>query len=103
MKSQMVYGANTYGNTENAPQYKVTLKRAMWHKGISIVFNFEQPAEGRGVGTSRGSVRSVSLELPASTAEALSHALQLALSDTASSDLAFTIDEGAKNPVAQAS
>jgi hypothetical protein len=73
--------------------YKVKLKRSSANSVIAISFDFDKPAEGRGVGTSRGEVRRVRLELPRSTAQALSHALQLALSDTASTELELKIDE----------
>jgi hypothetical protein len=89
----MDYGSNTYGNVGNAASYKVKLKRSSAIGAVAISFDFDKPAERRGVGTSRGEVRRVSLELPRSTAQALSHALQLALSDTASTELEFTIDE----------
>lgn len=94
MKSIMVYGANTYGNSKtNADQYLVKLRRVKGGDEISIAFSFDKPAEGRGIGGSRGSVRSVSVTLPAKTAQALSHALQLALSETASTDVEFRIEE----------
>jgi hypothetical protein len=93
MKCSMVYGANTYGNKTNAAEYLVKLKRGKEGDAISIRFNFDKPAEGRGIGYSRGSVRSVSFTLPSKTAEALSHALQLALAETASTDVEFRIEE----------
>jgi hypothetical protein len=93
MKSVMKYGANVYGNETNADEYLVKLKRGEGGDEISISFGFDKPAEGRGIGGSRGSVRSVSVTLPAKTAEALSHALQLALSKTASTDVEFRIEE----------
>lgn len=93
MKSSMDYGVQSYGNTGNAPSYTVKLSRSSTKGSIEISFRFDQPAEGRGVGVARGKVSRVQLELPRGTAEALSHALQLALSDTASTDLQFTINE----------
>jgi hypothetical protein len=95
MKSSMDYGTNTYGNVGNAPSDAIKLVRRDVHGPITISFQFDRPAEGRGVGGSRGQVKRVELELPRNTAQALSHALQLALSDTASSELAFQINETA--------
>jgi hypothetical protein len=94
MICSMNYGANTYGNEKNAAEYlvKLTRKKGGGDK-ISIFFAFDRPAEGRGIGDSRGSVRSVSVTLPAKTAKALSHALQLALSETASTNVEFRIEE----------
>jgi hypothetical protein len=94
MKSSMDYGARTFGNTgSNAPSYTVKLSRSSSKGPIKISFGFDRPADGRGVGIACGKVGRVQLELPRGTAEALSHALQLALSDTASTDLQFTINE----------
>ena len=93
MKCSMIYGANTYGNKTNAAEYLVKLTRRKGGDAISISFGFDKPAEGRGIGYSRGSVQSVSFTLPAKTAEALSHALQLALSETASTAVEFRIEE----------
>ena len=93
MKSVMEYGANSYGNETNAAEYLVKLRRDKGGDKILISFGFDKPAKGRGIGWSRGSVRSVSVTLPAQTAQALSHALQLALSETASTDVDFRIEE----------
>lgn len=95
MKSSMEYRTNVYGNTGNAPSYTVKLSRAVSKGAITITSCFDSPAEGRGVGASRGDVEQVRLELPRKTAQALSHALQLALSDTKSTDLQFQIDKTA--------
>jgi hypothetical protein len=89
----MDYRGKSFGNTGNAPSYRVKLERSSAKGAIRIVFEFDKPAEGRGVGSLRGEVKRVRLDIPRSTAEALSHALQLALSDTASTDLEFTINE----------
>jgi len=89
----MLYGANTYGNKSNAAEYLVRLMRGKEGDAISISFDFDKPAGGRGIGYSKGSVRSVSFTLPAETAKALSHALQLALSETASTDVEFRMEE----------
>jgi hypothetical protein len=93
MRSAMNYGTNTYGNKTNADEYLVKLTREKEVGEISISFGFDKPAEGRGIGWSRGSVQSVSFTFPAKTAQALSHALQLALSETASTDWEFRIEE----------
>jgi len=96
MKCSMSYGANNYGNTENAAEYVVKLARKKGGK-ISISFAFDKPAEGRGIG-SPGLVKSVSVTLPAKTARALSHALQLALSQTATPNVTFKIKEEKEGP-----
>lgn len=93
MKSTMFYKGATYGNTTNASEYTVTLKRANGGSAISVSFGYTQPAAGQGVGRDAGNVKSVSLTLPAKTAQALSHALQLALADTGSTDFEFKISE----------
>lgn len=93
MKCSMEYGVNTYGNSANAPKYGVKLTRRKKRGEITILFSFENSAAGRGIGQAQGRVESVSLRLPASTAQALSHALQLAIADTASTDVEFEIDE----------
>ncbi len=95
MKSSMVYGTNTFGNTDNAPKYAVKLTRVNPRGEISISFNYEKPAPGQGVRKASGSVKRVSLTLPVETARALSHALQLALAETASTDFEFKISEAA--------
>lgn len=94
MKTSMKYGGTTYGNTGNAAKYVVKLSRGV-SASVSITFVFDMPAAGRGVGDAKGNVRSVSLVLPGDTAKALSHALQLALSNTASSEMEFKIEEPA--------
>jgi hypothetical protein len=88
----MIYAGATYGNAENAPRYAVKLSRA-GRESVSISFIFDIPAGGRGVGDAKGNVRTVSLVIPADTAQALSHALQLTLANTASSETQFQIDE----------
>jgi len=92
MKASMKYGGATYGNTGNAGKYVVKVSR-VGGDSISLSFVFDLPAAGRGVGDAKGSVRSVALTLPADTAKALSHALQLTLSNTASSETQFRIEE----------
>ena len=94
MKTEMVYGAYTYGNKNNAEDYSVKIAREKARKLISITFEFSRPADGRGVGYAQGQVQSVALDLPRGTAHALSHALQLALADTASTAVEFEISEG---------
>lgn len=98
MKISMEYGSNTFGNTRNAPQYSVRLNRASRGDSISIRFDYASPAAGRGVGGAQGSVRGVSVDIPRKTAEALSHALQLALSDTTSTEVDFAVDENQATP-----
>ena len=93
MKSSMDYGTNSYGNTDNARSYTVKLVRQIPGGDVAIKFLFDEPAKGRGVGRSSGQVTRTELQLPRSTAQALSHALQLVLSDTASTELQFKIDE----------
>ena len=93
MRSFMVYDTYAYGNKTNAAEYLVKITRGREADEISISFDFDKPAEGRGIGWSRGSVRRVSVTLPAQTAQALSHALQLALSETVSTDWEFRIEE----------
>jgi len=94
MKCEMVYGVYKYGNESNAAEYSVKFAREKGRKLISITFEFKQPAGGRGVGDSKGKVESVALHVPPGTAHALSHALQLALADTASTAVEFEISEG---------
>ena len=93
MKSLMTYGANTYGNAVSAKAYTVKLTRSGRRDAIAITFDFASPAIGRGVGAAKGQVERVKLELPRETSEALSHALQLALADTASAEVEFKIEE----------
>ena len=93
MKTVMNYGANTFGNADNAGCYTVRLTRSAGQNSITISFKFANPASGRGVGSSRGKVKDIELELPRETSAALSHALQLALADTASAEVEFKIDE----------
>jgi hypothetical protein len=95
MKTSMKYGGNTYGNKANADSYLVKLSRTAARDSVSISFIFDLPAAGRGVGDAKGNVRNISVIIPRKAAQALSHALQLALSDTASSDTEFRIDETA--------
>lgn len=93
MRSTMEYRGSSYGNSDNAPNYAVKLSRSD-RDAISISFVFDSPAAGRGVGDAKGSVRNISLEIPAETAHALSHALLLSLSQTASCGTEFRIEEG---------
>ncbi len=42
MKCSMEYGANTYGNSANAPKYGVKLTRRKKRGEIEILFEFEE-------------------------------------------------------------
>lgn len=93
MKATVVYRGNKFGNRRNAQRYTVVLTRLKGRKRMRLSFVYGEPAPGRGVGPQRGDVEELTLVLPTKTAEALAHALKLALADTASPSLEFKITE----------
>lgn len=93
MKARIAYAGNTYGNEANAPRYAVRISRNGAHDAIEIDFNLDAPAEGRGVGFSQGSVKSVRLSLPPTACRALADGLQVALAPVTTGAVDFKIDE----------
>jgi hypothetical protein len=98
MKVTVVYRGKKYGNPISASRYTVALARLKGRRRMRVSFIYGEPAPGRGVGPGRGEVDRLEVILPRSTAEALSHALQLALTDTESPSLEFRITEAAVRP-----
>lgn len=65
MKTITLYGSRSFGNTENARNYVVRLRRFGDLKGdIHVEFAFDEAVDGRGGGYSCGYVRSVAFQLP---------------------------------------
>src|SRR5262245_42181707 len=95
MKVKVVYRGRNFGNPISASRYTVALARLKGRKRVRLSFIYGEPAPGRGVGPGRGEVDGLEVILPRSTAEALAHALQLGLSNTANPTLEFRITETA--------
>lgn len=91
MRCKIRYQSNEYGNSENAPRYKVRVDDS--EGNVRLELDFDAPAAGQGVGYSQGQVQQVVLEFPPETAEALAHALQLMSKLTVGGPFTFSIDE----------
>ena len=93
MHAEMEYGTYFYGNKSNASRYTVKVERHKRGANIGITFRLDEPAGGRGVGSKKGSVRSLTVSLPSETCRALSHGLLVALADIKEGAVIFEIDE----------
>jgi hypothetical protein len=97
MRCTIRYQSNEYGNSENAPKYKVRVDDRAGNVRLNL--EFDAPAAGQGVGYAQGQVQQVVLEFPPETAEALAHALQPMSKSTVGGPFTFSIDETAGLPV----